>query len=80
MDDFSLISDHSMLLQGHGMFGAEGCLGTRGSSGVLPTGGRRTVPVPALQLQDDRNNKGGDMFSSDWPELVSFDDLEASLR
>lgn len=78
MDDFSLISDHSMLLQGHGMFGAEGCLGTRGSSGVLPTGGRRSVPVPALQ--DDRNNKGEDMFFSDWPELASFDDLEASLR
>ncbi|KAL5666457.1 hypothetical protein ACJX0J_026565, partial [Zea mays] len=80
MDDFSMISDHSMLLQGHGMLGAEGCLGTRGSSGVLPTGGRRTVPVPALQLQDDRNNKGEDMFFSDWPELASFDDLEASLR
>lgn len=70
-----MISDHSMLLQGHGMFSAEGCLGIRSPSGVLSTGGK---PVPALQ--DGRNNKGDDMFFSDWPELVGFDDLEASLR
>lgn len=75
MDDFSTISDHSMLLQGHGMFGAEGCLGIRSPSGVLSTGGK-TVPA----LQDGRSNKGDDMFFSDWPELVGFDDLEASLR
>ncbi|CAD6249440.1 unnamed protein product [Miscanthus lutarioriparius] len=74
MDDFSTISDHSMLFQGHGMFSAEGCLGARSSSGVLSTGGKT---IPALQ---DERNKGDDMFFSDWPELVGFDDLEASLR
>ncbi|CAD6242327.1 unnamed protein product [Miscanthus lutarioriparius] len=72
MDDFSMISDHSMLFQVHSMFSAEECLVTRSSSGVLSTGGK-TVPAP---LQD----KGDDMFFSDWPELVGFDDLEESLR
>ena len=72
MDDFSMISDHSMLFQGHSMFSAEECLVTRSSSGVVSTGGK-TVPAP---LQD----KGDDMFFSDWPELVGFDDLEESLR
>ena len=74
MDDFSTISDHSMLFQGHSMFSAEECLVTRSSSGVLSTGGKT---IPALQ---DERNKGDDMFFSDWPELVGFDDLEASLR
>lgn len=74
MDDFSTITDHSMLLQGHGMFGAEGCLGIRSPSGVIPTGGK-VVPT-----QGDGNNKGDDMFFSDWPQLVDFNDLEASLR
>jgi len=54
------------------MFSAEECLVTRSSSGVVSTGGK-TVPAP---LQD----KGDDMFFSDWPELVGFDDLEESLR
>ncbi|OEL22692.1 hypothetical protein BAE44_0016289 [Dichanthelium oligosanthes] len=73
MDEFPLISDHGMLLQGHSMFGAEGCLGIRSSSGVMSAEGN-TVPK-----QDHRKNKGKDMFYSDWPELAGFDDLEPSL-
>ncbi|OQU85396.1 hypothetical protein SORBI_3004G232100 [Sorghum bicolor] len=65
-----------MLLQGHDMFSAEGCLGIRSPPGVLSTGGKPVVP----ELQDAHNSKGDDMFFSDWPELVAFDDLEASLR
>ncbi|CAL5019635.1 unnamed protein product [Urochloa decumbens] len=76
MDEFPVINDHGMLLQGQGMFGAEGCLGIRASSGVLSSEGK-AVPT----TQDDRNkNKGKDMFYSDWPELVGFDDFEPSLR
>lgn len=72
MDDFPLISDHSLLLQGHAMFGAEGRrLGILSPSGVLSSEGK-TVPT-----QDGRKNKGKDMFSSDWPELLDF---EPSLR
>lgn len=73
MDEFPLISDHSMLLQGHGMFGAEGCLGIRSSSGVLSSDGK-TVPT-----QDDRKNKGKDMFYSDWPELAGFEPSPRNL-
>jgi len=58
------------------MFSAEGCLGIRSPPGVLSTGGKPVVP----ELQDAHNSKGDDMFFSDWPELVAFDDLEASLR
>jgi hypothetical protein len=70
MDEFPLISDHSTLLQGHGVLGAEGCLGIRSSEG-------KSVPT-----QDDRKNKRkkDNMFDSDWPELASLDDFEPSPR
>ncbi|KAF8779849.1 hypothetical protein HU200_002115 [Digitaria exilis] len=71
MDDFPLISDHSLLLQGHAMFGAEGRLGILSPSGVLSSEGK-TVPT-----QDGRKNKGKELFSCDWPELLDF---EPSLR
>ncbi|RLN09131.1 uncharacterized protein C2845_PM11G25680 [Panicum miliaceum] len=69
MDEFPLISDHSRLLQGHGVLGAEGCLVIRSSEG-------KSVPT-----QDDgrKNKRKRDtMFDSDWPELVSLDDFEPS--
>ncbi|CAN6246055.1 unnamed protein product [Urochloa humidicola] len=73
MDEFPLISDRSVpLQQSHGMFGAEGCLGIRGSSGVVSS-------VPTTQ-DDQRKNKGKDTFYSDWPELAGFVDFEPSLR
>jgi hypothetical protein len=77
MDElFPLISDRSMLLQGHGMFGAEGCLGIRSSSGVISSEGKAVVPA-----QDERRmNKGEDTFYSDWPELASFNEFERSPR
>ncbi|CAO2047451.1 unnamed protein product [Urochloa humidicola] len=78
MDEFPLISDHSVLLQqGHGMFGAEGCLGIRASPGVLSSEGKA---VPTTTQDDHRKNKGKDTFYSDWPELAGFDDFEPSLR
>ncbi|CAL4885425.1 unnamed protein product [Urochloa decumbens] len=66
MNEFPLISDHSTMLQGQGI---------RSSSGLLSSEGK-AVPT----TQDERKNKGKDMFYSDWPELVGFDDFETSLR
>lgn len=67
MDEFSVIRDHSLLLQGHSMFG--------GASAAPSTGSGKTVPT-----QDDRNSLGIDTLFPDWPQLLGFDDLDAGLR
>ncbi|KAG8072438.1 hypothetical protein GUJ93_ZPchr0006g44837 [Zizania palustris] len=83
MNEFTLMNDHTMLLQGRdksrisagtetSIFDADEYVSIRNVSGI-PTSEGNTV-------QDERQNKGKDLFYCDWSELGSLDDFETNLR
>ncbi|XP_062220962.1 protein LNK1-like [Phragmites australis] len=79
MDEFPLISDHSVLFQGRGMFGAgfeASMFAADGYAGIANSSSESN----AMRMQDERKNKGKDLFFCDLPELGGFNDLETNLR
>ncbi|XP_062217835.1 uncharacterized protein LOC133918101 [Phragmites australis] len=79
MDEFSLISDHSVLLQGRGMFSAGTEASTFSADRYLGLGNSSSGGY-TVRTQDERKNKGKDVFDCDWLELGGFDDFETNLR
>ncbi|KAL6635148.1 hypothetical protein ACP70R_027819 [Stipagrostis hirtigluma subsp. patula] len=78
MDEFSLSTDHGVLLQGRGMFATSteaSKFAADGYGGIANRSSERNT----AGAQDESKKKGKELLFREWPELGVFDDLRTDL-